>query len=816
MRRLAAWYDDASLQTKFALQVVLSMTLLFAVLVPFVLYIQRQVLLSEVEDNGFRIADILARSSVQAVMADDYLIMQHVVNGISSERKVRYTMLLKEDGEVLVHTRAGERGQRYTDAASLAAARARGPLLQRYRDADGVHVYDFTVPVFVLDDKRASARVGLSIERELAEIARTRNSIVLLGLGVLGLGLVWATVQAKGVIRPVQAFLRGTREIARGNLDHRISLRARDELGQLADAFNRMTGSVQALMETSRELSSVLDPKTVLESIATYAQALVKADVAFIAPLDKATQEARVRVVLGARTDGIQDTVFTPGRGLGGSVLATGEALNSPDYLADARIVHEPAYDAVVRAESIVSVLVVPITLKGETVGLLWVANRQPRPFTDEDVSALSRMAHQAAIAMENARLYAETTLKTARLEGLIRVSQTITATLDPSRIVDVIARAMGDLMEGAVVRLWQAPTGRRGWAALAGPAGGAALDDAWRRLGTGLVERVAAARRPVVVEDLADDPAVARRPARGGEEFVSFLGLPLLREDALLGVLGVMTPARHRFSPDEIELFASFAQQAAIALENAHLYHDLKQSHEELSRAQNDLVRKTRMAAMGELAAAVAHEVRNPLGALTNCVQMLRRHSGLAEADAELLDIVHDETQRLNAIVSDFLAFGRPRPPAFSGVDLHGVIEEALGVLRRDDRCAPGIEFVTHLDGALPAVRADRDQLRQVFWNLFLNAVQAMGPRGTLAVETRRGDREAHVSVRDTGPGIGADALGKVFEPFYTTKAGGSGLGLPIVRRIVEDHGGRIAVDSQPEEGTCFLLSLALDTTAS
>src|SRR5712692_5960639 len=141
--RLRAWYDNAGLQAKFALHVVFSTALLFALMLPVVLYIQRSVILMAVEDSGFRMADIFARSSVQAVLTDDYLVMQHVVNGIASEKKVRYAMLLKDDGEVLVHTRAIERGQRYDDPSSRASAAARGPLLQEVVDAEGIHIYDF-------------------------------------------------------------------------------------------------------------------------------------------------------------------------------------------------------------------------------------------------------------------------------------------------------------------------------------------------------------------------------------------------------------------------------------------------------------------------------------------------------------------------------------------------------------------------------------------------------------------------------------------------------------------------------------------------
>jgi signal transduction histidine kinase/HAMP domain-containing protein len=816
LRRLGGWYDNATLQKKFALHVVLSTTLLFALMLPVVLYIQRRVVLTAVEESGFRMADIFARSSVQAVLADDYLVMQHVVNGISSEKKVRYAMLLKDDGEVLVHTRAIERGRRYDDLASRAAAGTRGPLLQDYVDAEGVRVYDFTVPVYVLEEKRATARIGLSIEHELREIARTRNSILGFGVAVLALGLAWAIHQARRLTRPVRELVHGTEEIARGNLDHRFSVSAGGELGQLAQGFNRMTASLQAMLETSREISSALDLEVVLKSITAHALRLVRADMAFIAPLERDAGDAHARVVLGGRKSRY-NVVVKPGVGMGGWVLANGVPLVSNDYLNDPRIVHDPRYDKTVRDESVVSALALPITLKGEIIGLLWVANRTPTVFSAEDVDTLLRLAQQAAIAMQNARLYAETKLKTARLEALIRVSQVMTSTLEPERIAEAITEAMSDLAPDIIVRIWETPDDAKVWVPFGPGWGDQEGEDApVLPAGAGLVGAVAARRAPLVVEDVREDDRVVRRAQLEREGFVSFLGLPLLREEKLLGVLCVLTRTPHRFSDDEVSLLASLAQQAAIALENARLYQDLRQSHQELVNAQAELVRKTRMAAMGEIAAAVAHEARNPLGALSNCVQLLRSNPDITGEDAELLTIMQSESKRLNDIVSDFLAFGRPRPPHFAPVDLHELIDATWALLQRDDRCPDSIGFERRFDPTLTSLMADHDQLRQVFWNLLLNAVQAMRLGGTLSVETRRVERHVEVRVQDTGPGIPAGILARVFEPFVTSKSGGTGLGLAIVRRIIEDHGGRITVSAHDGAGTCFVLSLAVETRAT
>jgi len=232
----------------------------------------------------------------------------------------------------------------------------------------------------------------------------------------------------------------------------------------------------------------------------------------------------------------------------------------------------------------------------------------------------------------------------------------------------------------------------------------------------------------------------------------------------------------------------------------------------EEFLAIQAELAKKTRMAAIGEVADTVAHEARNLLGALSTCVQLLRMNPHITREEAELLDIIQTGSHRLDEIASDLLALGRPRPPHFQEVDLHELIGETFALLKRDDRCPSSIVCLRQFDPSLQKVRADRDQLRQVFWNLFLNAVQAMGEKGMLRVETQSAGSQVKVLVRDTGPGIPTTVLPSIFEPFSSTKPGRTGLGLAIVRRIVEEHGGQITVDSQQGLGACFTLSLPLD----
>ncbi len=226
----------------------------------------------------------------------------------------------------------------------------------------------------------------------------------------------------------------------------------------------------------------------------------------------------------------------------------------------------------------------------------------------------------------------------------------------------------------------------------------------------------------------------------------------------------------------------------------------------------QADLIRKARTEAIGDIAAVLSHEARNLLGALGTCVQILRRNPHITGEDAELLDIIKTGSRRLSEIVSEFSAYGCPRSLHFQEVDLHELIEETLVVLQRDDRFSSSIFIRRQYDPSLHNIKADRDQLGQVFWNLFLNAVQAIGDQGQLWVETRRVGREIEILVQDTGPGIPAAVLPNIFEPLYSTKSDGIGLGLAIVRRTVEELGGHITVHSEHGTGTRFMMLLPVE----
>ena len=409
-----ARYRNLSLRAKFALPIALFVVLLFSALIPGVLYLQTRTVLDGARERGLELTKIFAHSSVQAVVADDFLVLRQMINSIASEPDVLHAMILDPRGLVLAHSDMRKVGQVYDDVLTRRALATSDPLVQDGEVA-GTQMHDFAVPIYVLNERRAVARVAISLERELAGIRRTRNLVLGLGVVALAMGLALATWLARTVTRPVRELAQGAQEIAAGNLDRVIAVRGGDEVGRLGETFNRMAGSIKARWEIDRDLSSRLELGSVLETISRHARSLLNADLASVAAVNPATQTATMVSTAGARTEELRTLSVGAGRGLGGEVLLTGRAVAVADCAKDARIVGEHA--DVLRREGIVSTLVVPISLKGRTIGLLYVANRRETAFSRQDEDTLNHLAAQAAIAIENARLYEEVTKHAEDLE---------------------------------------------------------------------------------------------------------------------------------------------------------------------------------------------------------------------------------------------------------------------------------------------------------------------------------------------------------------------------------------------------------------
>ncbi|NTW28562.1 MAG: PAS domain-containing protein [Coriobacteriia bacterium] len=226
-----------------------------------------------------------------------------------------------------------------------------------------------------------------------------------------------------------------------------------------------------------------------------------------------------------------------------------------------------------------------------------------------------------------------------------------------------------------------------------------------------------------------------------------------------------------------------------------------------------DQLIRADRLAALGQLTAGVAHEVRNPLGVIRASVQLLEDAHGDAARIKEIAGVIKQEIDRLNRVIKALLDFGRPSTPTLVRTDLRETIAHIVSFASRF-ALQSGVRIVQKVPEDLPAVSGDPDQLEQVFLNLVTNAVQAMGDiGGIITIEARSDEYFVEVSVADTGPGIDPADLAKIFDPFFTKRADGTGLGLTVVHRIIEDHDGQVEVESGPG-GTVFTIRLHVAST--
>jgi len=221
---------------------------------------------------------------------------------------------------------------------------------------------------------------------------------------------------------------------------------------------------------------------------------------------------------------------------------------------------------------------------------------------------------------------------------------------------------------------------------------------------------------------------------------------------------------------------------------------------------------RSEKLATAGQLAAGIAHEIRNPLASISGAIQLLREEKQNSEHHTRLMDIIVTESNRLNRLITDFLLYAQPPVLNTKMVNLSALVDDTLAVFSQSPQWTQGIKLEKTIEPDL-ILNGDAQQLQQVLWNLFINAVNAMDGKGCLGVVTKkeRKSRKIRLIVGDTGVGIAPEHLKKIFDPFFTTREGGTGLGLSIVHKIVETHGGGIRVESEPKKGTTFTLTFPM-----
>lgn len=286
-------------------------------------------------------------------------------------------------------------------------------------------------------------------------------------------------------------------------------------------------------------------------------------------------------------------------------------------------------------------------------------------------------------------------------------------------------------------------------------------------------------------------------------------VGFSMLVAGRISRPIAALTEFTRRFKQDKQ---LPEAPQAATG-EVGELTEAFVQTVRELDQSRADLVRASKLAVLGELSAVMAHEIRTPIGILRSSAQMLAREPELSAEAQELTGFIESETERLNRLVSTLLDSARPRAPKMQPVDLNALILHSTGLLTAQaDKKA--ITISLNLDASNPWVEVDTEQITQVLLNLILNALQILSQGGKIAIFTRTGDRATWIDIADDGPGIPQQEFSRVFDPFFTKREGGVGLGLAVVQQIVAAHGGEIRAGKSLLGGALFTITLPIRET--
>jgi two-component system NtrC family sensor kinase len=495
-----------------------------------------------------------------------------------------------------------------------------------------------------------------------------------------------------------------------------------------------------------------------------------------------------------------------------GQPVRTGDVRLAPRYYV---------IDSHMRSE-----LAVPLKYRGQVIGALALESIEGNAFSPQDEQLLVVIASQLAGMFENVRLNEETRERASELADSVRQLQAaretaldITSDLTLDTLLQRVVHRARELVDarGAELGLYDEKeqivrvlVSENPWEANLGLT---------IPLMAGVAGQVAAFGEPIVVNDY--NKWTGRLLPERHAPFKAVAGVPLKYTEpgsdrpTIIGTLTVIDDRPEKvFKKEDIALLELLAPQVAVSIRNARLYQELQERIEAQRLAEARLIRSARLAAVGEMAAGVAHELNNPLTTVIGFVELVLNDLPAESPQRTDLELVLQEAQRTRGVVRRLLDFSRPGENLRIRGDLNILLEDAYALVQHQAR-ANGIEVHLHLEENLPRITVDPNQIKQVLLNLMHNALQAMSHGGTMTLTTGRGKRDSGawltIAVTDTGEGISPENLERIFEPFFTTRppGQGTGLGLSVSYGIISSHGGTIEVESHTGKGSCFTIYL-------
>lgn len=390
-------------------------------------------------------------------------------------------------------------------------------------------------------------------------------------------------------------------------------------------------------------------------------------------------------------------------------------------------------------------------------------------------------------------------------LRPLFSVTESLFSETDPPRLLNLALSAVCGHCACAQAAYYQLDPSSGNLNLLAGR--GLLAFDAETDAQSALAAQVASLETPAVVNASGPgDPALQSELTRRGLGAVMFV--PVSRPGAHSLLYAGRESGQSPFREADLEMFQILARQAVAAMENARLYAELRDYVRRVEDSQQALLQAEKMAAAGRLTASIAHEINNPLQAVQNCIHLAGRTDLPPEKRAEYFDLARSELERLHVTVQRMLDFYRPNAAAPQAVDLADLLAHVLGLMTKqlEER---GIRVKKNVPAGLPSVNAVDSQIQQVFINLILNAYDAMPSGGELQITARAARDGLEILFQDTGPGVPSGESRNIFEPFVSTKEGGTGLGLTVSYNIVSAHGGALELIPSRGHGACFRVRL-------
>lgn len=495
-----------------------------------------------------------------------------------------------------------------------------------------------------------------------------------------------------------------------------------------------------------------------------------------------------------------------------------------------------------------------PIGDESAVYGAIYLSSERPKVFSDTDRRLLQGVSQIIAATLREERFHSEAEKRVRELSILYDISTSMMTTIKLDRLLHIILTAvtMGDGLGFNRAMLFLVNERSNVIQGMMG-VGPDTQEEAWKvweeysRERKSLLELISShikeekapiSRLSEIVKTVRlslDAPCIIARTVReqrsfnimGPDEFniispelieklglSAFASVPLLASGKIVGVIIVDNYYNKRPITDgDVRFLTMFANQAGLAIENSLLYSDVNEAHLELKETHERLLQSEKLAALGEMSANVAHEIRNPLTSLGGFARRLyKRLEG--QTERKYAEIIVKEVERLERLLTDVLILSKKSAGPFKSQNINKIIDSTLIQLTEELK-GNRIEVVKELTEYLPNLPCDSQQLKQVFINLFTNAIQAMQKGGILSVATylitENETSYIGVSITDTGGGIPEKSLPNIFNPFFTTKDTGTGLGLSITHRIVGHHRGEIEVINRPGEGATFIVKLPI-----